>query len=358
MNSESVKFSIDQETGMLREDDAKKYFSIFGWFCFAFFGISFVFSLLVSALVAEVAPALFGHSWFSHAVSFIGLYAVALPIALPILKKLPKVDPLEDKLGFAKLLGAICVSFALMLIGNMITQNLILIFEAAKGTGLENPVAVATDGAPWWSTLIFMVILAPILEEVFFRKIVCQRLLPLGEGFAIVLSSIFFALCHGNFFQIFYAFALGCLFSLIYVKTGKLRYTVILHMAVNFMGSLVSSLILKFVKLEDILKEYESLMKLVEGANTEEAQGAVVDALMQFATSFGPQLIVLLVYEVVLYGLAITGTVLLLTKFKKIRLTKGLLTPPSKSRAGVILLNSGIAASIALFTIVLILSLI
>ena len=132
MNSESVKFSIDQETGMLREDDAKKYFSIFGWFCFAFFGISFVFSLLVSALVAEAAPALFGHSWFSHVVSFIGLYAVALPIALPILKKLPKVDPLEDKLGFAKLLGAICVSFALMLVGNMIAQNLILIFEAAR----------------------------------------------------------------------------------------------------------------------------------------------------------------------------------------------------------------------------------
>ena len=342
---------------MLQEDDARKYFSVFGWFCFAFFGISFAFSLVASALVANFAPGLFEYSWFNHALSFVGLYAVALPASLPILKRLPKVDPLEDKLKFSKLLGAICASFALMITGNIVTQNLILLFEAAKGSGLENPVAVATESAPWWSTLIFMVILAPVLEEIFFRGIVCRRLLPLGEGFAIVLSSAFFALCHGNFFQIFYAFTLGCLFSLIYIKTGKLKYTVILHMAVNFMGSLVSTLVLKFVKLEDILKKYEEIMKLAENTNIDQSTDALTEAFIQFGTDFGPQLLVLLAYEFVLYGLAITGAVLLLTKFKQIRLTKGLLPPPNKGRAGIILLNSGVAASIALFVIVLVLSL-
>jgi len=94
--------------------------------------------------------------------------------------------------------------------------------------------------------ILFVVILAPILEEIFFRKILCGKLLPYGDLVAITVPSAIFALCHGNFFQLFYAFLIGVILSYIYLRTGKLRYTIIIHTILNLIFGVLSSEISKF----------------------------------------------------------------------------------------------------------------
>ena len=59
----------------------------------------------------------------------------------------------------------------------------------------------------------------------------------------MLLSGAVFALFHGNLAQIFYAFPLGVFFAYLYLRTGRLRYTIGMHMLINFLGSVVPVLL-------------------------------------------------------------------------------------------------------------------
>lgn len=78
------------------------------------------------------------------------------------------------------------------------------------------------------------------LEELFFRKALISHMKPYGEKTAVILSALMFGLFHGNFSQVFYAFFLGLLFGYVFVKTEKLRYSLMLHMIINFLGSVLA----------------------------------------------------------------------------------------------------------------------
>ena len=64
-----------------------------------------------------------------------------------------------------------------------------------------------------------------------------------GEFFAIFLSGIFFGLFHGNFSQFFFATMLGMFFAFIYIRTGNVLYTIILHMVINMTSSVVTTIL-------------------------------------------------------------------------------------------------------------------
>lgn len=95
-----------------------------------------------------------------------------------------------------------------------------------------------------WAVILSAVILAPIMEELIFRKLVLDRLAGYGPAVAMSVSALVFGLAHGNFYQFFYAFLLGLIFAYIYLRTGKVRYSMMLHMMVNFCGSVIPILIM------------------------------------------------------------------------------------------------------------------
>ena len=76
-----------------------------------------------------------------------------------------------------------------------------------------------------------------------FRKLLIDRLLPYSEFFAILTGGLLFGLVHGNFYQFFYATMVGLLFSFIYVRTGRIGYTILMHIIINFTGSIVAPFI-------------------------------------------------------------------------------------------------------------------
>lgn len=89
----------------------------------------------------------------------------------------------------------------------------------------------------WFYDLIRSVILAPVLEELFFRKILFTRLLK-KYSFALsaIVSSIFFALIHiPNWLNLVPAFLFGIICCWIYVKTKNILYPILLH----FIGNLI-----------------------------------------------------------------------------------------------------------------------
>ena len=326
----NIKFVPSIVTGRLSEADAKAYFSRFGWFVFVYFLINSLLQSAFAITVYYLLPSFYTHYLFAEFLSFVPNYLLALPLAYTIVRPLPSDVPMKEKMGAKELAIGFCICWALMMVGNYISQFVIGVFQAMRGGGIENPLATAVSGMPMWANLLFVVVLAPVLEELVFRRLMCKKLLVIGEGYAIVLSSAAFALCHGNFYQLFYAFTLGCFFAFIYVKTGRIIYTIIYHMAVNFLGGFVAPLLVEW--LSDTSGELEGL--IISAGN-----------LVPY--------IVYMWYSFMSIGLAVFGIVIIIKKRREFSIHEGLLPPPEKKGASCVLLSGGVAASIALFALTL-----
>jgi len=94
---------------------------------------------------------------------------------------------------------------------------------------------------PLWVVLLCVSIFAPFFEEWLCRGIILRGLLsrmkPLS---AILISAAFFAVLHLNPWQALPAFLLGCLFGLVYYKTGSLKLTMLMHCVNNTFSVLMS----------------------------------------------------------------------------------------------------------------------
>ncbi|MBP5567359.1 MAG: CPBP family intramembrane metalloprotease [Bacteroidales bacterium] len=99
---------------------------------------------------------------------------------------------------------------------------------------LENALKGLTTGN-FWINFICVSLFAPFFEEWLCRGMVERGLLGRGMKpvWAIVISSLFFALIHLNPWQAIPAFLLGCLFGYVYYKTGSLKLTMLMHFTNN-----------------------------------------------------------------------------------------------------------------------------
>ena len=81
--------------------------------------------------------------------------------------------------------------------------------------------------------LLYVVIIAPITEELLMRGMVMNSLAPVSRKFALIASALLFGLMHGNFNQMFNGFLLGLILGYIALKSGSIIPSIIAHMTVN-----------------------------------------------------------------------------------------------------------------------------
>jgi membrane protease YdiL (CAAX protease family) len=74
---------------------------------------------------------------------------------------------------------------------------------------------------------------APLAEELLFRGAILHVLKPYGNGFAVIVSALFFSLIHGNFVQSPMAFVFGLALGIITLRTGSLRPAIYIHVIHN-----------------------------------------------------------------------------------------------------------------------------
>lgn len=130
-------------------------------------------------------------------------------------------------------------------IATMISNFIAEILDRIFGTG-EIPDAMAGALPQNGSLGTFIVlavtvsVVAPICEEIIFRKLLLRPLRKHGDGFAIVATSLIFGFTHGNFDQLPYAFTVGLLLGLLAVNSNSVLPTVILHTVNNLLVTLGS----------------------------------------------------------------------------------------------------------------------
>lgn len=132
---------------------------------------------------------------------------------------------------------------------SLLSRGLMIVFARIIGQKEANAglVEELVNAAPPGVIIICVAVIAPLMEELLFRKVLLERLLPYGKAPAILISSIMFGVFHANFEQMFYTILLAVVCSNIVIQTGKVRNAVYIHMAYNMWGSVVAPQTLKSI---------------------------------------------------------------------------------------------------------------
>lgn len=315
----------------------KKHFSSLG--LMYFFGALIIIGVqvAVSMLVLAFAPSLLDNPNLSLLVSMLPTYAIAFPLTSLLIRQVPGVQMKKHNMKPTQLLGAFAISYALMYLSNLAGQFFTNIIGIIKGSPVDDAIADLVSELNPLTAFFVMVLLAPALEEWIFRKLLVDRTIRYGEGTAIFLSGLMFGLFHGNLNQFVYTFLVGAFWAFIYVKTGRLRYTIYLHMALNFMGSIGSLFFL------------DTISTLEGGSSAMNGFHFLLGMLLPLA--------IVIPYLIVVFGLVISGIVLLVTNWKRFRLIPAELFIPKEKRFSVIFLNAGMILYVLFWIIQIILQL-
>lgn len=291
-----------------------------------------VILLIFVNVLAQMGVAMAQATWVSWLVTFLPVYGVGVPLALGILKKLPADQGERTTLGAGRFVSLVLMCFPIMYIGNVVGNVASSLLSSGQA---ENALVDMVSEINVWKALVLAVV-APIVEEFLFRKQLIDRCVRYGEKTAILFSALTFALFHMNLFQFFYAFGLGLLLAYAYVRTRSLRYPIVMHMVVNFTGSVLAPLVLSQV-------DVEALSNLNPQAIDETALAQVLPGLMIY---MGYMLLYLVV--------VIVGLVLLIVKRKKLVFMPAAEELPKEERLRTVYGNVGVIVFVALCVLMIV----
>lgn len=301
-----------EEENLVPVEKAKSCFGRLGWALCAYAMVIVVLQLVAVAIggvLFAMGVNVLENAWFLWAASFIPQYLVGVPLFLLILRKMPVVEQSQSKLGGGNFWALLLMCFPVMYVGNIVGTFLAGLLSG--GTAQNVVETYVFEGGLF--NLFTAVVLAPLVEEFIFRKQLLDRCSQYGEKTAMVFSALTFALFHMNLFQFFYAFGMGLIFAYVYLRTRRLRYPVLMHMIINFMGSAVPLWVVSNLDLDAL-----------SNLNPQNLDQEMLAAIL-------PGLLIYLVYVLVQLVLVIAGLVIGIVKRKSFTLQP---TPEELPREG------------------------
>lgn len=299
----------------------RRFFSKIGFNYFALEIIILVLNLFIGLFISIINPNLLSNQTMMTFFSAIWTYLLPLPIFIYIMRKTEAKTLEKHKMTVKTFVICISITMFLMWIGNIMG----VIITSGIGSLIQhevaNPINDVINNSGLVANLIIITTIAPIFEELIFRKLLIDRTIKYGGTISVLLSGLLFAFFHGNLNQFFYAFLLGGFFAIIYIKTGQIKYTIGLHMIINFIGSVVSL----FVS--------QPLMDL--------ANGSVISPTSTFGV---------ILYILITLGLTVMGLIYSIKYFDKSRFDGSEKEIILKNPVSTTLLNPGIICFILLMS--------
>ncbi len=214
-------------------------------------GSAILLSILLQNLIV-VAMRLFGlydryfsDAYFSSAVDILIVVAgMLLPFVVlggRMKKASGNPQPLMLSVPPCKMhiIPAVIAGLGFCMLGNIINSYITAFFSSVnvEFTSPEIPMAEGVSGII--ITFFRLAITAAVVEELSFRGYVMGNLRFFGDGFAIAVSSVVFALLHGNMVQAPFALMAGFALGYFSVKTGTIWTAIIIHLLNNSVSTLV-----------------------------------------------------------------------------------------------------------------------
>ena len=231
-------------------------------FCYTLISYTVVFlAEIITFLFAgrDNAISILKNPYYIFSVQVLSMYVIALPFFVLICRtgktKLSaeriaaiKNEKRKSEMKIDELVILFFISVAVMIFGGMISNAFTSFLSSILGHNIDNTTEELIENSPIWLVIAVAVIIGPIVEEFIFRKIFIDTLSEFGRGYSIILSSVAFGVFHGNFSQVLYATLLGFILGYIYVKSGRLLYSVLMHVALNFFGTVPTLLVSDSIK--------------------------------------------------------------------------------------------------------------
>jgi membrane protease YdiL (CAAX protease family) len=223
--------------------------SLIGMILTTTIAVTFIVNNGLFYIVATWAPLISYEPWFTLTLNSIGLYLVGFTMYSMLMKRIPNYNnedevnelsvPIEKKYSFTELISLIFICLAALYASNFVSVAINALISYLKGTDIVNPLQAIISSSNLIYIFIYVCIVAPVVEELMFRKILLNKLMPFGQKLSIVVSAFAFGLFHGNLYQILYAFVIGIILALVTINSGSIKYAIILHIVINTLGSVV-----------------------------------------------------------------------------------------------------------------------
>ncbi len=237
-NEQYLKYvQKEKEKDTLKKISSRSFFMVILYvlisyaLSFAVLFISWVFPS-ISKIYNETLPSLA----FDIIITFL---AIGVPFF--ILHRIFKKEKISNDLPFgttynrdvAKYL--VMVFLPLMVLSAIVINYVSAFFQQIFGIEFTSSVSEITLAGGKETLLGFLsiAVIPALIEETVIRGIVMQPLRKYGDKFAIIASSLLFAIMHGNMVQIPYTVIGGILLGSLAIITGSLWPSVILHFINN-----------------------------------------------------------------------------------------------------------------------------
>ena len=102
------------------------------------------------------------------------------------------------------------------------------------------PYKLNTSG--YLVSLLSVVILPAVVEELLFRGLIFKGLKPYGKVFSVTISALIFSVYHMSIDQLIYPFLVGLLLGVIMHKENNILYCIAIHFTNNFLSLTLSYL--------------------------------------------------------------------------------------------------------------------
>lgn len=306
---------------------AKKAFSRIGLALLAFFAATFLSQYIFAEIVDRFFPNLFaGGVTYLHKliISFVTMYLIGVPVFYLCIKGVDTFPADVGKIGLSSLVSAFIISMTLSYVGSMLGDGVSSVIYRATDVMPITETLELISGISWEWALVFVAIIGPFFEELIFRKLIIDRTRGFGEKLSMIFSAILFALYHISVQQFFYAFFIGMLYGYIYLRTGKMIYSYVLHAAFNLFGSVIPLM----------LNEIVDYTKLLTAKSSEEMYKMVEENMLGYS--------IVSLYSLATIVMAFAGVGLLLKKIRTMRFETALFQLPKDSEATTAFVNVGV----------------
>lgn len=196
------------------------------------FVILFLTSYLFAKLIISILKKVINISMFDKMTYFL-IPFFSLLFVLTIGSRLFRTTPKQIILGERTTSKMPAIDSILLMLSLFFFEYGIILLSLPF---LKNYSPDQFNPVPMFNLIIAIIgpcILGPVNEEILCRRIGFQYAQKYGTMFAVITSSVLFALMHGVSLQVLYALLLGFCAGILCAKTGRILWPILLHMAHN-----------------------------------------------------------------------------------------------------------------------------
>ncbi len=286
---------------------ARKAYSRLGIAFFVHVLVSMLLMRAVSYAIYRLAPQLMKYDMYNGAMTLIFWYGVGFLLVFLIARGLPVTRGEKRRIGGGMLMELFCITYFLAIIGNIVGIGInFAVIKSTEASDL-NPIYTSMTNYNPILLLVMMGIVAPVTEELIFRKLFIDRTRAYGPRAAIIMSAVIWGLWHGVVNQFIYALLIGLVFGTLYARTNKIVYSMLLHAGLNTVSTTMSLLIARYTR--HLAEADMSSGVTVDGALASMESGAASDLFLE---SIG-----VVAFYMFVIALIVTGVVFLIRDRKK-----------------------------------------